>query len=38
MSDTQAPYLGGTQAGQWRPTPPAMAPGLAPQLATMARG
>jgi hypothetical protein len=27
-------YLGGTQPGQWRPTPPAMAPGLVPQLAT----
>jgi hypothetical protein len=27
-------YLGGTNPGQWRPTPPAMAPGLAPQLAT----
>src|SRR5205085_6458474 len=28
------PYLGGTQPGQWRPTPPANAPGLVPQLAT----
>lgn len=28
-------YLGGTQPGQWRPTPPAMAPGLVPQLATV---
>lgn len=28
------PYLGGTQPGQWRPTPPAMAAGLVPQLAT----
>ncbi len=34
FSDTPPPYLGGTQPGQWRPTPPAMAPGLAPQLAT----
>jgi PAP2 superfamily len=34
FSDTPALYLGGTQPGQWRPTPPAMAPGLAPQLAT----
>ncbi len=33
FSDTPPPYLGGTQPGQWRPTPPAMAPGLAPQLA-----
>jgi hypothetical protein len=31
---TSFPYLGGNQPGQWRPTPPAMAPGLAPQLAT----
>jgi hypothetical protein len=34
FSDTVAAYLGGTNPGQWRPTPPAMAPGLAPQLAT----
>ena len=34
FSDTVPPYLGGMQPGQWRPTPPAMAPGLAPQLAT----
>ena len=34
FSNTVAPYLGGTAPGQWRPTPPAMAPGLAPQLAT----
>ncbi len=34
FSDTPPPYLGGTQPGQWRPTPPAMAPGLVPQLAT----
>ena len=34
FSDPPPPYLGGTQPGQWRPTPPAMAPGLAPQLAT----
>ncbi len=34
FSNTLPPYLGGTQPGQWRPTPPAMAPGLAPQLAT----
>ena len=33
FSDTPPPYLGGTQPGQWRPTPPAMAPGLVPQLA-----
>jgi PAP2 superfamily len=34
FSDTVPPYLGGTNPGQWRPTPPAMAPGLDPQLAT----
>ena len=34
FSNTLAPYLGGTQPGQWRPTLPAMASGLAPQLAT----
>lgn len=34
FSNVPPPYLGGTQPGQWRPTPPAMAPGLAPQLAT----
>ena len=34
FSNAPVPYLGGTQPGQWRPTPPAMAPGLVPQLAT----
>lgn len=34
FSNTPPPYEGGTQPGEWRPTPPAMAPGLAPQLAT----
>jgi len=29
------PYLGGTGVGQWRPTPPAFAPGAGPQFATM---
>jgi hypothetical protein len=29
------PYLGGTEPGQWRPTPPAFAPGAAEQFATM---
>lgn len=33
FSNTAPPYLGGMAPGQWRPTPPAMAPGLAPQLA-----
>lgn len=35
FSNTPPPYLGGTDPGQWRPTPPAMAPGLDPQLATV---
>src|SRR5438552_4258059 len=30
-----APFTGGTEVGQWRPTPPAMLPGAAPQFATM---
>ena len=34
FSATAPPYLGGTNPGQWRPTPPAMTPGLIPQLAT----
>ncbi|MGA7237611.1 MAG: vanadium-dependent haloperoxidase [Bryobacteraceae bacterium] len=34
FSNTVAPFVGGTAPGEWRPTPPAMAPGLAPQLAT----
>jgi hypothetical protein len=34
FSNTPPPYSGGTEPGQWRPTPPAMAPGLVPQLAT----
>lgn len=33
FSNTQSPYLGGALPGQWRPTPPAMVPGLVPQLA-----
>lgn len=34
FSNVPPPYLGGIQPGQWRPTPPAMAPGLVPQMAT----
>jgi hypothetical protein len=34
FSSAPPPYEGGTQPGQWRPTPPALAPALAPQLAT----
>jgi hypothetical protein len=34
FSNVLPPYLGGTEPGQWRPTPPALAPGLVPQLAT----
>ena len=30
-----APFLGGTNPGEWRPTPPAFAPGAAPQFAYM---
>jgi hypothetical protein len=29
------PFLGGSDVGQWRPTPPGFAPGLMPQFATM---
>jgi PAP2 superfamily len=29
------PYVGGVDPGQWRPTPPAFAPGAAPQFAIM---
>jgi len=29
------PYLGSDEVGKWRPTPPALAPGLVPQFATM---
>ena len=29
------PFLGGTSAGQWRPTPPGFLPGAGPQFATM---
>jgi len=36
FSNAPAAYQGGTQPGQWRPTPPAMAPGAVPQLATTA--
>ena len=35
FANVPPPYLGGTQPGEWRPTPPAMAPGLVPQLATV---
>src|SRR6185437_8339122 len=35
FSNVPPPYLGGLAPGQWRPTPPAFAPGLAPQLAVM---
>ena len=29
------PFLGGSAPGEWRPTPPAFAPGAGPQFATM---
>lgn len=35
FSNALPPFLGGTNPGQWRPTPPAFAPALAPQMATM---
>jgi PAP2 superfamily protein len=35
FSNVPPPYLGGLAPGQWRPTPPAFAPGLAPQLAVV---
>ena len=35
FSNVQPPFTGGMAPGQWRPTPPAMAPGLAPQMAQM---
>jgi hypothetical protein len=33
FDQTLPPFTGGTAPGEWRPTPPAFAPGLAPQLA-----
>jgi hypothetical protein len=33
FSDPPPPYLGSNDPGKWRPTPPAMATGLVPQLA-----
>jgi hypothetical protein len=33
FAETVPPFTGGTAPGEWRPTPPAFAPGLAPQLA-----
>ena len=35
FSNAPPPFLGGLAAGEWRPTPPAFAPGLAPQLGQM---
>ena len=35
FSNVPPPYFGGLAPGQWRPTPPAFAPGLAPQMAVM---
>ena len=32
FADTAPPFLGGSAPGQWRPTPPAFAPGLLPLL------
>lgn len=33
FAQTPPPFTGGTAPGEWRPTPPALLPGLAPQLA-----
>jgi membrane-associated phospholipid phosphatase len=33
FSQTPPPFTGGTAPGEWRPTPPALLPGLTPQLA-----
>jgi PAP2 superfamily len=33
FADTPPKFMGGTAPGEWRPTPPTYAPGLAPQLA-----
>lgn len=35
FTSTPSPYLGGSDVGQWRPTPNAFAAGLLPQWATM---
>ncbi len=35
FSPAPAPYLGDTSVGDWRPTPPAFAPGATPQFAHM---
>jgi hypothetical protein len=35
LANVPPPFLGGVNPGEWRPTPPAFAPGLAPQLATV---
>ncbi len=35
FAQTVPPFTGGTAPGEWRPTPPAFLPGLAPQLAHM---
>jgi hypothetical protein len=35
FTPTPSPFLGGTNVGQWRPTPPGFAPGGGPQFAYM---
>jgi hypothetical protein len=35
FSNVQPSFMGGLAPGQWRPTPSALAPGLAPQMAQM---
>lgn len=35
FDQTETPFLGGTEIGQWHPTPPDFRPGALPQVATM---
>ena len=35
FTPTPPPFIGGTNVGQWRPTPPGFAPGAGPQFAYM---
>ena len=35
FANAPSPFLGGLAPGQWRPTPPALAPGLGPEMAHM---
>src|SRR5262245_15490557 len=35
ITPSPPPYIGGTETGRWRPTPPLFRPGLVPQFAIM---